>query len=61
MDAEEDIVDYLSDNYPKISKKKVRNLFDKIHSKWYRDYFSCQIEPVIDMCEEYLELFSEED
>lgn len=61
MDAEEDIVNYLSENYPKISKEKVRKLFDKIHSEHYRDHFNCEIQPVIDMCEEYLDLFSEED
>ena len=61
MDAEEDIVNYLADSYPLISREKVRKLFDKIHSKFYRDYFNCTIEYVIDMCEEYLELFSEED
>lgn len=61
MDAEEEIVDYLSESYPKISREKVRKLFDKIHSKFYRDYFNCTIEYVIDMCEEYLDLFSEED
>ena len=61
MEAEEEIVDYLSESYSKISKEKVRKLFDKIYSKFYRDYFNCTIEYVIDMCEEYLELFSEED
>lgn len=61
MDAEEDIVNYLADSYPLISKEKVRKLFDKIHAKFYRDYFNCTIEYVIDMCEEYLDLFSEED
>lgn len=61
MDAEEDIVNYLSKNYPKISKEKVRKLFDKIYSDYYRDRFNCEIQRVIDMCEEYLDLFSEED
>ena len=61
MDAEEDIVSYLADSYSLISREKVRKLFDKIHSKFYRDYFNCTIEYVIDMCEEYLEIFSEED
>ena len=61
MDAEEDIVNYLADSYSLISREKVRELFDKIHSKFYRDYFNCTIEYVIDMCEEYLEIFSEED
>lgn len=61
MNAEDEIVNYLADSYPKISKEKVRKLFDKIHAKFYRDYFNCTIEYVIDMCEEYLELFSEED
>lgn len=60
-DAEEEIVNYLADSYPLISKNKVRKLFDNIHSKFYRDYFNCTIEYVIDMCEEYLDLFSEED
>ena len=60
-DAEEEIVNYLADSYPLISKNKVRKLFDKIHSKFYRDYFNCTIEYVIDMCQEYLEIFEEED
>lgn len=60
MEAEDNIVEYLADNYPSISKEKVRKLFDKIHSSFYRDRFNCEIECVIDMCEEYLELFSEE-
>lgn len=60
-DAEEEIVNYLADSYPLISKNKVRKLFDNIHSKFYRDYFNCTIEYVIEMCEEYLDLFSEED
>lgn len=60
MEAEEAIVNYLFKNYPKISKEKIRKLFDKIHSKFYRDYFNCTIDYVIDMCEEYLDLFSEE-
>lgn len=61
MDAEEDIVNYLDESYPSIGKNKVRKLFDKIHSKFYRDYFNCTIEYVIDMCQEYLEIFEEED
>ena len=60
MDAEEEIVNYLADSYPLISKEKVRKLFDMIYNKFYRDYFNCTIEYVIDMCEEYLDLFSEE-
>ena len=61
MEAEEDIVNYLADSYPLISREKVRKLFDKIHSEFYRDRFNYEIDRVIDMCEEYLELFSEED
>jgi hypothetical protein len=60
-DAEDEIVNYLADSYPLISKNKVRKLFDNIHSKFYRDYFNCTIEYVIDMCQEYLEIFAEED
>ena len=61
MKAEDDIISYLSDSYPLINKEKVRKLYDKIHSKFYRDYCNCDIEYVIEMCEEYLDLFSEED
>lgn len=61
MKAEDNIVDYLSESHPLISKEKVRKLYDKIHSKFYRDYFNCTIDYVIDMCEEYLDLFSEEE
>lgn len=60
-EAEDDIIEYLSDSYPSISKEKVRKLFDKIHSSFYRDYFNCTIEYVIDMCLEYLDVFAEDD
>lgn len=60
-EAEDDIIEYLSDYYPSISKGKVRKLFDKIYSGFYRDYFNHSIEYVIDMCLEYLEVFAEED
>ena len=61
MEAEEAIVDYLHKNYSLISKSKIEKLFESIYNDFYRDHFDYKIQGVIDMCEEYLDIFSEED
>lgn len=60
-DAEIDIIEYLCESYPTISENVVKKTFDKVYDKFFRDYFNCTIEYVIDMCEEFLSIFSEEE
>ncbi len=49
------------DGYPTISENVVKKTFDKTYDQFFRDYFNCTIQYVIDMCEEYLSIFSEDD
>lgn len=60
-EAEIEIIKYLCESYPTISENIVNKTFDKIYDKFFRDYFNCTIEYVIDMCEEFLSIFSEEE
>ena len=60
-DAEIEIIKYLCESYPTISENVVNKTFDKIYDQFFRDYFNCTIQYVIDMCEEFLSIFSEEE
>ena len=60
-DAEIEIIKYLCEIYPTVSENVVKKTFDKVYDKFFRDYFNCTIEYVIEMCEEFLNIFSEDD
>ena len=60
-DAEIEIIKYLCENYPTISENVVKKTYNKIYDKFFRDYFNCTIQYVIDECEEFLSIFAEEE
>lgn len=55
-DAEANIISYLKQEYPRVSETKIKKLFD--HIKCSIEY---SIEGTLSVCEEILEIFSEED
>ena len=59
-EAHNNIISYLMKEYPKISKKKIENIY-----RWtYNDYmerYDHRIQFVIDKAEEILDIFSEEE
>ena len=55
-DAEANILSYLKQEYPRVSETKIKKLFDYI--KCSIEY---SIENTLNVCEEILEIFSEED
>lgn len=60
-DAELDIIKYLCELYPTIDEKIVKKLYNKIYDESFRDRFDYNIQYVIDECEEFLSIFSEEE
>ena len=60
-DAELDIIKYLCELYPAINERIVKKLYNKIFNDSFRDRFNCTIQYVIDECEEFLSIFSEEE
>lgn len=60
-DAELDILKYLCELYPTINKNIIKKLYNKIYNDSFRDRFDYHIQYVIDECEEFLNIFSEED
>lgn len=57
--AEKLIIDYLHQEWSSISKTKIAKLFRYIYDMYFEDNY--QIERVIDICEEILEIFTQED
>lgn len=60
-DAEIEIIEYLCKNYPNINKNVVKKIYNKIYNESFRDRFEYHIQYVIDECEEFLSIFSEEE
>ena len=60
-DAEIEIIKYLCESYPTISENVVKKIYNKIYNDSFRDRFNCNIQYVIDECEEFLNIFSEEE
>lgn len=60
-DAEIEIIEYLCKNYSNINKNVVMKIYTKIYNDSFRDRFNCTIQYVIDECEEFLDIFSEEE
>jgi hypothetical protein len=59
IEAEKLIIDYLHQEWSSISKVKIAKLFRYIYDMHFEDNY--QIERVIDICEEILEIFTQED
>ena len=60
-DAEIEIIEYLCKNYSNINKNVVMKIYTKIYNDSFRDRFNCTIQYVIDECEEFLDIFAEEE
>lgn len=60
-DAEIEIIEYLCKNYPNINKNVIKKIYTKIYNESFRDRFEYNIQYVIDECEEFLSIFSEEE
>jgi hypothetical protein len=59
LEAEKLIIDYLHQEWSSISKIKIARLVRYIYDMHFEDNY--QIERVIDICEEILEIFTQED
>ena len=60
-DAEIEIIKYLCGSYPTIDERIVKKLYNKIYNDSFRGRFEYDIQCVIDECEEFLSIFSEEE